>query len=251
METFVSITGLGSGTLLLCLGAIFFAGVVRGFSGFALSAMVMATLAAVLSPAELIPICWFMELSASLVLMRSGWRDARRAVANRIILGGLIGVPIGLLLTTSAEVTTSRTVALSVLSALTALQIANVQVPWLATKSGTYATGLVAGFATGVAWIGGMVVALFVLAQNAPPREMRATLIYYLLMASVPSIFYLVGFGLMTEQALIRAAVFVPVALCGVFAGRLLFRPSLEQFYKRFCLWLLLALAGAGLSRTL
>ena len=47
-------------TLLAVIG--FCAGLVRGFTGFALSAIVMASAALILSPLALIPICWGLNL---------------------------------------------------------------------------------------------------------------------------------------------------------------------------------------------
>ncbi|MBT7906218.1 MAG: sulfite exporter TauE/SafE family protein, partial [Marinovum sp.] len=45
---------------LVCL----LAGIVRGFSGFALSALVMASAALIIPPVELIPVCWWLEICA-------------------------------------------------------------------------------------------------------------------------------------------------------------------------------------------
>ena len=50
----------------------FCAGLVRGFTGFALSAIVMASAALILSPLALIPICWWLELVASAMMLRGG-----------------------------------------------------------------------------------------------------------------------------------------------------------------------------------
>lgn len=50
--------------------AVFAAGMVRGFAGFALSALVMASIALIIPPVELIAVCWVLEMSASLLLVR-------------------------------------------------------------------------------------------------------------------------------------------------------------------------------------
>ena len=73
---------------LALLGLIcFLAGVVRGFSGFALSAMVMASGALILPPVQLIPVCWWLEMTASLFMMRGVWREANRKVALGLAIG--------------------------------------------------------------------------------------------------------------------------------------------------------------------
>ena len=73
----------------------FTAGLVRGFSGFALSAMVMASAVLILPPVELIPICWWLEMSASLLMARGGWRDADRGVVKGLVIGSALGLPLG------------------------------------------------------------------------------------------------------------------------------------------------------------
>ena len=84
---------------LALLGLIcFIAGLVRGFSGFALSAMVMASGALILPPVQLIPVCWWLEMTASLFMLRGGWREANRKVALGLAIGSTIGVPFGLAL---------------------------------------------------------------------------------------------------------------------------------------------------------
>jgi len=72
------------------------AGIVRGFSGFALSALVMASAVVILPPVELIPICLILELAASLLMARGGWQEADRGTVLGLVIGSTIGVPIGL-----------------------------------------------------------------------------------------------------------------------------------------------------------
>jgi len=61
------------------------------------------------------------------------------------------------------------------------------------------------------------------------------------------SLVWHLSYGIMDMRALMRGVVFAPVLLVGVFVGVSLFRPSLQGFYKRFCLVLLMCLSIAGL----
>ena len=91
-------------TEIFALGGIcFIAGLVRGFSGFALSALVMASAVIFLAPIELIPILWFLEMAASLLMARGGWKDADRESALTLVGGNMLGWPIGLWMTTSVS----------------------------------------------------------------------------------------------------------------------------------------------------
>jgi len=231
--------------ILIC----FVAGMVRGFSGFALSAVVMAIAVMFLAPITLIPILWFQEMTASLLMVRGGMKDANRRVVTGLVLGSAFGLPIGLSLTQSLPVDTSKLVALSVIVVLAATQLAKLRLPVLATRPGLWGSGILAGIVTGLAGVGGMVVALYVLASNAPAREMRASLVMFLFASSVISLATLTYFGVMNTESALRGLALAPASALGVIAGKSLFRPAWEPHYKPFCLCLLIGLATLGILR--
>ncbi len=235
---------------LIWLAALCFAaGVVRGFSGFALSAVVMAVAVAFLPPITLIPILWFQEMSASVLMARGGFKDAHRPIVFGLVLGSAVGLPIGLLLTKSLPTDTSKLVALAVIVVLAATQLARLKLPFLATRAGLWGSGMLAGAVTGLANVGGMVVALYVLANNIPARQMRASLVLYLLASSAIGIVTLIALDVMTAEAALRGLFLAPLTAAGVFFGKILFRPAWEPFYKPFCLCLLIGLASLGIFR--
>lgn len=226
------------------------AGIVRGFSGFALSAIVMASAATFIPPVQLIPICFWLELCASVLMARGGWQEADRGVVLGLVIGSAVGTPIGLALTISMPVETSELIVLILVIVLAMVQLAKVRFAFLATKAGLYTSGLAAGIVTGLASVGGMVVALYVLSQDAPARKMRAALVLFLFVSSATSIVYLLYFGVMTMTAVQRALVFALPTFIGVIIGQSMFIPKFEPFYRPFCLTLLTGLAVAGLIRT-
>ena len=237
--------------LAICLAAVFGAGLVRGFAGFALSALAMASIASIIPPVELIPVCFFMELAASFLLLSGNVRDADREVVVGLVVSAALGVPLGLYATNAVDAETSKAIALAVVATLALLQLAKVRAPILATRAGLYGSGFASGIVTGLASVGGLVVALYVLARDAPPRRMRASLILYLFLSAPVGFVLQVLYGMMTPTALWRAAVFTLFSTAGVFLGRRFFSPALEPFYKRFCLALLVGLALWGLVRVL
>ncbi|MCO5132963.1 MAG: sulfite exporter TauE/SafE family protein [Phyllobacteriaceae bacterium] len=244
-------TELAPGELILCTGAIFVAAIVRGFAGFALSALIMASVVTILPPVELIPVCFLLEATASLMMFRGGMKEADMRIVWGLAISSAVGSPIGLYATTTLPVDTSKLIALTLLIVLAALQLFKVRIPLLATRPGLYFSGLTAGIATGLASIGGMVVALYVLSQEKAARTMRASLVMFLAITMFTTLIYLLYYEVLDMMAARRGLVFAPVVIAGVLAGSWLFRPSLEGFYKRFCLILLLSLAGVSLVRAL
>lgn len=246
LQNFLSLT---TTEVMISLVVVLLAGMVRGFAGFGMSALMMAGLALIMPPITLIPVCFMMESVASVMMFRGGFRMADRKVVWGLALGSIIGTPIGLMATMTVSPDMSRTIALALILLLALLQLRRSPPAFLATRKGLYGAGLTAGVATGLASVGGMVVALYVLAQQAPAARMRASLVMYLALAMFSSGLWLYFSGLLDMLAVQRALVFAPVVILGVLLGTVLFRPSLEQFYKRFCLGLLMSLAMVGLLR--
>ncbi len=251
MTSILSSVELTQAQFLYSLMAIFLAGVVRGFSGFALSALTMASVAIILPPIELIPLCFLLETSAGLMMLRGGLASARMDIVWVLSLSSIVGIPIGLLATTVMPVETSRLVTLAVILVLALAQLAHRTPALLSGRKGLYSAGLLSGVITGLAAVGGMVVALYVLSQQLPAKVMRASLVMYLIMIIPISLFFQLSFGILNMLALQRALLFMPAVLVGVLIGGLLFRPEYETLYKRICLILLVTLAAFGLLRVL
>jgi uncharacterized membrane protein YfcA len=227
----------------------FVAGMVRGFSGFALSALVMASATLILPPVALIPICWWLEMSASLLMVRGGFKDANKPVVLTLASSSAIALPLGLWATMSVSPEMSKTIALILIAVLALTQLAKIKLPFLATRTGTIGAGLLAGIATGLASIGGMVIALYVLAQNTAAREMRANLVLYLFLGALTSMITYAVSGIMDQSAIYRGLALAIPTMAGVMLGKTLFTPRYEPYYKPFCLTLLIGLAGLGLIR--
>lgn len=241
-----------SAPALIGLSALcFLAGLVRGFTGFALSALIVASVAVFIPPIELLPMLLCLEIGAGLMMVRGGTRDGNRLTVLLLILGTWIGLPVGLWLTTTLPIAHSKMTALCIVLVLAALQLARLRMPWLATRPGTMIAGCVAGTVSGLAQVGGMVVALYVLAHGASARSMRGTLVLYLFFSSLGGLFYQVGFGVMNTTGALRGLFLLPLTLAGVWLGARLFVPRWEVYYRPLCLMLLICLAITGLLQLL
>jgi len=72
MNLLADLTNLTGTELMLLCGITFLAAMVRGFSGFGLSAVVMAAAVFILPPLALIPMLWFLEMAGSLAMFKGG-----------------------------------------------------------------------------------------------------------------------------------------------------------------------------------
>jgi uncharacterized protein len=245
----VTLAGITEWEWVFCSSVAFLAGCVRGFSGFGLSAVSMACLVLILPPVELIPIFYVLEGAASLAMFRGGIRNADMSHVWPLAFGSFLGVPLGLLATTTVSPEVSKLVAVLVILMLTTLQSFRSMPAVLISTPGRYAVGTIAGVVTGLASVGGMVVALYVLASRAPASQMRAALTMFLFIGMFTSLGHMLLYGVMTETAFIRGAILTPMTLAGVFLGTWAFKPAWQVYYRRFCLLLLVGICLASLGR--
>lgn len=249
-ETLLTATNLTGQEFLILTVIVIVAGIVRGFSGFALSAIVMASAVIILPPVQLIPICWWLEMTASVLMARGGWQEADRGVVTGLVIGSTLGVPFGLLLTTSISVEASQMIVLTLIIVLAITQLAKIRLAFLATRAGLWGSGFAAGVATGLASVGGMVIAIYVLSQDAPAAKMRAALVLFLFVSSLTTVIALLWFGVMDSTAVARGLSLAIPTTIGVMVGQWLFTPRFAAYYRPLCLSLLCALAGTALLRT-
>ena len=242
---------LTTGELAFAITATFVAGAVRGFTGFALSALIMATLTLILPPIELLPVCVLLELLASALLVRGGFAQADRAMILQLQSGALVGTPLGLALTTILDPNTSRLFVQSLILCLALAQLLRLRLPISPHPAATVATGVLSGFVTGIASIGGMVIALYTLARQMPPATVRASLILVIFIGGALTFLWQAAFGILTSISALRAAALAIPMVAGVLVGRAFFRPEFEKHYRPFSLSLLIALAAFGLVRAL
>lgn len=251
LASIAELISLSLNAVVLMALAAFAAGMVRGFAGFGLSAVMMASVATFIPPVSLIPVCFMLEAMASLVMFRGGMKEADMHIVWGLVIGSAVGTPIGLYMTNSIDAELSKTFALAIITSLALLQLLKLKPRFLMSHSGLYISGLTAGVATGLASVGGMVVALYVLASDAEPKRMRASLVMFLFLGMFSSTVYLFLYDMLTTAALMRAVVLAPLMLLGLLLGSQLFRPQWQRAYKPACLVFLLVLCAVGLSRQL
>ncbi len=227
----------------------FVAGIVRGFTGFGQSAVAMASAALVLPPVLLIPILWWIELAASLLMLKGGWKDADKGMATTLWIGSVLGLPLGLMLTTTLPAYQSQCLALIGILVLAVLQLAKINLTLLQGRYGLVLTGIAAGIMSGIAHIGGMVIALYTLNSNKNARQMRASLTLYLFLGAASGFIFQSAFSMMDSTAILRGLVFAIPSTIGVLIGSKLFNPKFEPYYRPICLFLVIGLALFGLFK--
>jgi uncharacterized protein len=231
--------------LLLACCAIFVAAIVRGYSGFGFSLLSISALSLIYPPAQIIPCIFLLEIAASLHLLPSIWREVHWRTLVPLTIGCLIATPLGVWLLASAP---ARPMQL----ALACFVLVATALLWrgfaLKTMPGTWTTtaaGAASGLANGAFGMGGPPVVLFYFSSPAGNVAGRASLIMFFLLTDVIGLANLSAHGFLTQDAVMRALLFLPPLLAGVWLGQRSFSGASPDTFRKLVLLLLAILAVA------
>ncbi len=232
-------------TLLYVLCIVFIATLIRSAFGFG-EALVAVPLLAFRIPLQLAaPLAVLLSIVVAAVVVVQDWKKIHLRSAGGLVLSSVLGIPFGLLLLKSSHYRTMKG-ALGVFLILfcvysligrTPLKPQNDDGRWLAL------CGLAAGVLGGAYGMNGPPLVVYGTMRGWSPQHFRATLQGYFLPASIMG---MVGYwlaGLWTPILVWYFLFALPVALLGVFLGRVLnHQLHSTVFYK----YLYLGLTGIG-----
>jgi uncharacterized membrane protein YfcA len=245
----VYLAGLSIWALAYALAAVFLAALVRGYSGFGLSALIVTSLTLVVPPAEVVPVAMFLEVAASAGMVRLVWRDVNWPATRLLLATACLGTPLGVLLLTALSADVMRVViSLIVLGTSLALWF-GLRVRALPGRGTILGTGLVSGVANGSAAVGGLPLVLYFLSVSANARSLRATMMIYLMFLSGFGLAVAAWSGLVTFEVLLRGAILCLPLAFGLALGHRRFLRASPDSFRRFALGLLVVLSLLGLLR--
>ncbi len=225
----------------------FLAGLVRGFAGFGLSAVLVASAAFVISPKLIIPTAQAMEVIASIALIPSVWRDVSWKWLTPMGLAYLISIPIGVAALAYLPETTLRLGGCLVLLVASTLLLLNLRPRLPDGYPLRFGTGIVAGFFAGASSLGGMVASAMLFAVSLPAKNLRATLIVLFFGSALDSLLWGAWHGVVTGDTFLRAAWLAPPLLAGIAVGSHGFKHIGEARFRRMVLALLALLSVGGI----
>ncbi len=248
---FLSVIELSAGELTFGFVLVFAAGIIRGFAGFGMSAIIVLSLTLVLPPVQIVPMALMMEVAASLRLLAKVRGDINWVLARRLFLGSLLGAPAGVYVLSSLPEDTLRA-GLSLFVLGISLLLWSGRADGLRPNAlNTTLTGVFSGFANGAASFGGQPVALFMAAASIAAAQARSTMILLTFFTDSYASGLAAYQGLVSPGVAGRAALFLIPMFAGIAIGSGAFHRADQRSYRRFVLLLLMGLAVAGLIRTI
>jgi uncharacterized membrane protein YfcA len=229
--------------LATAIAIVFFAAIVRGYSGFGFSLLAITALSLLYAPAVIIPSVFLLEIAASVHLLPGLWRDIHWSSLIPLVVGTGIGTPIGLTFLTSIPAAPMQIALGLFVLAVACLLWIGFTLKTMPGKIATTTTGLAAGVANGAFGIGGPPVILFYFASPAGNIAGRATLVTYFLLTDVIGLVFLARENLVTTDSLLRTLTFLPALLAGVWLGARSFKNADPIIFRKWVLALLGLLA--------
>ena len=228
------------------MAVVLAAGIVRGFAGFGFSALTVAGMSLLFSPAQVVPAVFVLEVLASISMLRSVWRDIDWGWLKPLLIGNAIAIPLGVwMLAAIAEAPLRATVSLVILIAAILL-LTGLHPPWQDSPALRLGTGLVSGVLNGLAAIGGMAVAVMLFATTITGAAARATLVALFFATDLYCLAWAGWHGLVAPKLLVWAAWLTVPMLIGIWIGSRHFVKVDEAGFRRGVLCLLASIAALG-----
>ncbi len=210
-----------SGTLLILLFLVSsISGIVQGFAGFGFGIIAMAILPMLVE----LRYATIWVLVVSFLVCAAGvrlcWKDFQWRNARWLILGGLLGAPLGvILLTNVAPQMLMRLLGLMLIS-LPVSEFFNGKIRLRIPPAAAFPFGLLGGVLGGAFNMSGPPLVIFSYSQPWSRREIAAVLQVGFVSSMVVRLAFSAGAGVLTPAVCISAILSVPAGFLGLLLGR-------------------------------
>ncbi len=246
LTTFEALTTLKTFELFLLSGIVFLAGIVRGYTGFGLSAVVITSASLFLSPLKLVPILYLLEVAASVYMFRPTYRDVDRMMLLFLLLGCALGMPVGQYLLISLPVDGTKILLYSIVIVVALLVRSGYEFPYQINRKVSFVVGIATGLASGLAAVGGLVTMVVLLGIRFDVVRARATLVAMFFVLYIFGTLISVANGLATQGTLYTTMFLLLPLFIGVTIGQRSFLRTPKEKFRQYILRFLIILAGAG-----
>ena len=235
--------------LALSSAAVFLAAIVRGFSGFGFSLLSITAISLILPVAQIVPSIFLLEIAASINLIPGIWREIHWRSLTWLMVGYVIGLPIGGYALIHAPEAPAQIVLGIFVIGTAILMLRGFHLARTPRAPASTATGAASGVLNGAFGIGGPPVVLFYFSTPGAAAIGRASIIFFFLFTDLLGVGYFATQGIVTAQSFVQAALWLPALLIGVWIGAHGFRRMDQDAFRRWVLVILIALALLGIGK--
>jgi uncharacterized protein len=235
-------TDVSINTAIAICAIAFVSGTARGFSGFGSALIFMPLASSMAAPRLVAALLLIIDFVAALPLAPNAWKHADRKATAVMVLGALIGVPIGTYFLSRLDPVTTRWIISGFVCALLVLLLSGWRYRGKDFPAVSVGIGALSGFCSGLAQTGGPPIVGYWLGRPIASMVARANI---LLFFAASDFFSAVSYsltGLITADAIKFSLLAGPVYAIGVGIGAALFGCASETLFRTIC-YALIAMA--------
>jgi uncharacterized protein len=240
-------SNVSAGAAFAICAIAFISGTARGFSGFG-AALIFMPLASSFAPPRLVAaLLLIIDFVSAAPLVPNAWREADRKATAIIVIGALVGVPVGTFFLSRLDPVTTRWIISGFVGALLALLLSGWRYRGKDHVALSVGIGALSGFCSGLAQTGGPPIVGYWLGRPIASKVARANILLFFGASDSFSMVSYAASGLITLDALKFALLVGPVYAIGVRSGALLFGRASETLFRAICYALIAAAVIFGL----
>lgn len=225
-----------AGILALLLAITFAASLARGFSGFGAALIFIPLASALLGPKVAVPLLLVADGVMTAGMVPGAVRKADRRDVLTMAVGAFVGVPAGTWLLTTLDPLVLRWGIVALAALMLALLLSGWRYRGRPKPPLTILVGVISGFFSGAAQVGGPPVVAYWLGGTIPASTVRANIVFFFAITTALGAIGYVWSGLITLQILLLALIIAPVYGFGAWAGSRMFGLASDQTFRRICL---------------
>lgn len=215
------------------------AAILQTSTGFGFSIMATPFLLLLFSPQQAMQLNIILSLVISFSLLWKVKKDIEFALLKKIMIGSIVGAPVGSLLFAIVDVTTFKLLIAVLLIGLTIMLIKNLSIQQ--TNGRDYGVGFISGMFTTSIGMAGPPLLLYFASTHKKKDTIRATsLAYYIFIYLINLLSQLTIEGT-SKTVWLNSLYALPIVLIGLIVGQLLFRKLNQKLFLVFIYVLLVA----------
>ena len=228
---------------------VFIASIIRGFNGFGFSAICISGFSFILPAIEIVPIILALEVVISIFMVPYIWNKIDWRFVFKILLGIIIGSPIGLYLLKYLDPQITHLSVCLLIIFFSILLMKGFSNQKINNNYGKFFTGIVSGTLNGLTTLGGMPVALFLLITSIQPTVIRGSLAALFFLTDIYAFMLSFFAGIVDMTTIYRAVPLIVILPIGVFIGNKFFVKSKEETYRKVVFYFLIFISILGVFR--
>ena len=235
--------------IFFILFTVFVASIIRGFNGFGFSATCISGFSFILPAIEIVPIILILEVLISIFMIPYIWNKIDWVFVSKILLGIILGSPIGLMLLKYLDPTITHLAICIIIIFFSFLLMKGYSNQSINNNFGKFLTGIFSGSLNSLTTLGGMPVALFLLVINIQPTIIRASLAALFFLTDIYAFILSFFAGIVDWLIIYRTIPLIIILPIGVYIGNKFFVKSKEETYRKVVFYFLIIISILGILK--